>query len=109
MVCLALILVANEADAVSVQLSADRTQVRTGDSFTVTVAISIDDGSSQPEPELYLPDGFELVGSRSSSSTSISIVNGAVTQEKTVNVVSTIRGNTEGTFTIGPAAVKAAG
>ena len=102
-------LITGGARSLTVQLSADRARVGVGDVFTVTVAMTIDDGDSAPDPDLALPSGFDLVGSRSSTSTSISIVQGAVSQTKTVNVVSTIRANQEGDFTIGPATVRSGG
>lgn len=100
-----ILLLASSVTALTVQLSADRTRVALGDVFAVTVAMSIDDGSAAPSPDLTLPDGFEVVGTRSSTSTSISIVNGAVTQTRTVNVVTTVRAGKEGRHTIGPASV----
>ena len=107
--CLALALLltmAGSARALTVQLSADRTRVGVGDVFSVTVAMTIEDGADVPTPGLHLPPGFDLMGSQSSTSTSISIVNGAVSQTRTVNVVRTVRGNKEGTFTLGPAEVE---
>lgn len=95
--------------AMTVQLSADRTRVGVGDVFSVTVAITIDDGSTAPDPDLTMPKSFDVVGTRSSTSTSISIVNGAVSQTRTVNVVSTLRANEAGTFTVGPATVESGG
>ena len=110
--CLALALLltmAGSARALTVQLSADRTRVGVGDVFSVTVAMTIEDGADVPTPGLHLPPGFDLMGSQSSTSTSISIVNGAVSQTRTVNVVRTVRGNKEGTFTLGPAEVESGG
>jgi hypothetical protein len=80
-----------------------------GDILTVTVAMTIDDGTHAPDPDLTLPPEFDLISSRSSTSTSISIIQGAVTQTKTLNVLSTVRANKEGTFTIGPAGVESGG
>ena len=96
-------------DAVTVQLSADRTRVGVRDPFTLTVAITVDDGVDLPDPDLHMPKVFDLVSTRSSTSTSISIVNGAVTQTRTVNVISTLKGNQEGTYTLGPASIDTGG
>ena len=102
---LTLLCVVSDANSMTVQLSADRTRIGVGDAFSVTVSMSIDDGSTAPDPDLSLPRQFDLVATRSSTSTSISIVNGAVTQTRTVNVISTVRANEEGRFTLGPATV----
>ncbi|HAA75162.1 TPA: hypothetical protein DCE37_08595 [Candidatus Latescibacteria bacterium] len=101
-VCLSLVSV--PVQAMTVQLSADRTRVGVGEVFSLTVAMSIEE-VAVPTPDLTLPDAFDLIGSRSSTSTSISIVQGAVSQTKTVNVVNSVRAKEEGTFTIGPASV----
>jgi hypothetical protein len=97
------------AGALTVQLSADRTRVGVGDVFSVTVAMTIEDGADVPDPDLKLPPGFDVISSRSSTFTSISIVNGAVSQTRSVNVVSTVRGNKEGAFTLGPATMTTGG
>ena len=92
-----------------IQLSADRTRVAVGDVFAITVAMTVDDGSAVPDPDLTLPPEFDLVSSRSSTSTSISIVQGTVSQTRGVNVISTVRANKVGMFTVGPASVKSEG
>jgi len=104
-----MLLSSSQLGAVTVQLSADRTQVGVGDVVSLTVATVIDDGTTASDPELVLPDAFQHLGSRSSTSTSISIVNGAVTQTKTVNVTSSIKANKAGGYTVGPATVTVGG
>ncbi|MDA0748784.1 MAG: BatD family protein, partial [bacterium] len=91
------------ADEVNVQASVDRTRVRVGDTFTLTVSVQ---GEGQANtPELDLPNGFNVVGSASSSSTSISIVNGQMSTARTTSFVFSLEPTQQGAFTLGPVRV----
>ena len=63
-----------EAADLDVQASVDRTRVAVGDVVTLTVTVSSEGLASVPTPELSTPDGFAVLGSSSSTSTSIRIV-----------------------------------
>ncbi|MDP6779407.1 MAG: BatD family protein [Candidatus Latescibacteria bacterium] len=89
-----------------VQASVDRTRVAVRDMVTLTVTVSSEGLGSPPTPELSAPDGFDILGSSSSTSTSIRIVNGDVSQTLTTSFVYTLRALREGSFVIGPARVR---
>ena len=95
-----------EAADLDVQASVDRTRVAVGDVITLTVSVSSEGLTSVPTPEWSAPDGFDMLGSSSSTSTSIQIVNGDVSQTLTTSFVYTLRAGREGSFVIGPARVQ---
>ena len=95
-----------EAADLEVRASVDRTRVAAGDAIALTVTVSSEGLSSVPTPELPTPDGLDMLGSSSSTSTSIRIVNGAVSQTLTTSFVYTLRAGREGAFVIGPARVQ---
>lgn len=85
--------------------SVDKNRVQDGQRLTLTVTMSSEGLKSAPTPELDAPDGFSILGRTSSSSTSISIVNGAMTTTREVSFVYTLEAEREGSFLIGPARV----
>lgn len=91
------------AEDVNLQASVDRTQVAVGQTLTLTVSISAN--GSVPAPAVKAPSGFNIVGSTSSSSTSISIVNGAMTSKQTISYIYTLQARQVGSFVIPPAQV----
>lgn len=100
---LAMGLVTDVFAQVTLQLSVDRSQVDEGDVVQLTVSVEAQQLSGLPTPELPTPNGFQLIGSTSSTSTSISIVNGSMTSTRTTTYVFSYRARQEGTFTFGPA------
>lgn len=88
---------------VTLQASVDRQQVEVGDVVQVTVSVAAERLSGLPAPDISVPDGFQLAGSTSSTSTSISIVNGAMTTTRTTTYVFSYRAHREGAFELGPA------
>ena len=103
--CSALLLtpVMARADDLTMEASLDRSRVTVGEAVTLTVILSSQ--GSVPTPNLPTPDGFDVVGRTSSTSTSISIVNGAMTTTRKVSYIYSLQANREGRFTIGPATV----
>ncbi len=93
------------AGDLTLQASADRTRVAVGERVSLTVSMSAEGMGTAPTPDLVAPDGFDVLGNTSSSSTSISIVNGAMTTTRTVSFVYTLQAKREGSFLIGPARV----
>lgn len=78
--CLIFLLAAFAAPAwakVNVQAIVDRNEMSVGDSFTLTVAVSSDESVDINEPRAPDMDGFELLNSWQSSSTSQRLVNGS--------------------------------
>ena len=88
-VLLAAIAVTRVATAGELQFSAsvDQTTVGLGEQFQVTLTVQGEDMLSVPAPALPpLPD-FSVLGSTSSQSTSISIINGQMKKQATVNFI----------------------
>ncbi|MEO0077756.1 MAG: BatD family protein [candidate division WOR-3 bacterium] len=82
--------------------SVDRNRVGLGEQVQLTVTVSGTNIGSVPRPELpSLPD-FDNLGSTSSQSTSISFVNGRMTQEQTISFVYFLSPKRTGELTIGP-------
>ncbi len=79
--CQALLLAAFVAPAamakVSVQATVDRNEMAVGDSFTLAVSVISDESVDIKEPRAPDMDGFELLNSWQSSSTSQRLVNGS--------------------------------
>ena len=88
---------------ISVQASVDRTQVEVGDVVQLTVAIEADQVGGLPSPVVPTPNGVQLIGSTSSTSTSISIVNGAMSTTRTTTYVFSFQTKNEGAVVFGPA------
>lgn len=88
---------------VTIQASVDRRQVEVDDVVQVTISVVAERLTGLPAPEIPMPDGFQLAGSTSSTSTSISIVNGAMTTTRTTTYVFSYRARREGVFELGPA------
>ncbi|MEO0216391.1 MAG: BatD family protein [candidate division WOR-3 bacterium] len=82
--------------------SVDRTTVGLGETFTLNVSVSGENISGVPSPQLPdLPD-FNVLGRSSSQSTSISFINGKMTQQTTITFIYTLSPKKIGRFTIGP-------
>ncbi|MBT4139715.1 MAG: hypothetical protein HOE48_17485 [Candidatus Latescibacteria bacterium] len=87
---------------VSIEASVDRSQVEVGEVIQLTVAVVAGQISGLPAPQLPTPQGLQLVGSTSSTSTSISIVNGAMSTTRTTTYVFSFKAEKEGAFILGP-------
>jgi len=88
---------------ISIDATVDRNQVEVGEMVQLTVSVEADQVSGFPAPDMPTPSGFQLVGSTSSTSTSISIVNGSMTTTRTTTYVFSFRAEKEGSFVFGPA------
>lgn len=77
------------AKVLNAQAGIDVQRVKVGEQATVTVQASVDIPTGTPWPELELGQGMEIVGKDSSSSTSrsITIINGTRRDENLVNIV----------------------
>lgn len=90
---------------VNVQATVDRNEMAAGDSFTLTVSVSSDESVDVKEPRAPDMDGFELLNSWQSSSTSQRLVNGSggmqfeVQRRKDYNYLLTPR--KKGTYSVG--------
>uniref|UniRef100_A0A7C6AAB6 Protein BatD n=1 Tax=candidate division WOR-3 bacterium TaxID=2052148 RepID=A0A7C6AAB6_UNCW3 len=80
----------------------DRTQVGIDDQIQLTVSVSGQDIGRVPNPELPDLTDFDQLGSTSSQSTSISIINGRMSQQQTISFIYFLRPKRTGTLTIGP-------
>ena len=91
------------AQDIALQASVERAQVEVGEVIQLTVVVQSGQMGGLPAPVVPAPSGLQTVGSTSSSSTSISIVNGAMTTTRTTTYVFSYRARKEGSFTLGPA------
>ncbi len=80
----------------------DRTTVGLGEPLRLTVTVTGTNIGRVPQPELPKLDGFDNIGSSRSQSTSISIVNGRITQQQSINFVYTLVPKKTGELVIGP-------
>ncbi|NJM15026.1 MAG: protein BatD [Bacteroidales bacterium] len=86
----------------TVSISAPKV-VRVGEQFRVTYSLNQDVSTFDPGGL----DGFQVLGGPStSSSSSIQIINGQVTQNKTISYSYILQAGKEGKYTIGPAVAK---
>lgn len=79
----------------------DRTTVAIGEPLQLTVQVTGTNLGRVPQPQLPELDGFENIGSSRSQSTSISIVNGRMTQEQTISFIYTLIPKKTGELVIG--------
>ena len=101
---LAIALVAGVAVAADLEFSAsvDQTTVGLGDQFQLTLTVQGEDMLSVPSPALPpLPD-FNVLGSTSSQATNISIMNGQMKKQATVNFIYVLSAKHLGKATIPP-------
>ncbi len=92
-----------DAQDVTVQASVDRARVEVGDLIQFTVEVAAAQMGSVSAPQVPTPDGMQLTGSTSSTSMSVSIVNGAMTTKRTTAYVFSFRAQRAGTYALGPA------
>ncbi len=93
------------AEDPKLQVSVDRTRVGVGERVTLTVSVSLEGQEAVSEPELAVPDGFDVLGRSSSTNWSISIANGVVTHIQTISFIYTLRAQREGSYLVGPVKV----
>ncbi len=82
--------------------SVDRTTIGIDDQIQLTVSVQGQDIGRVPNPELPDLVDFDRLGSTSSQSTSISIINGRMSQQQTISFIYFLRPKKIGTLTIGP-------
>ncbi len=68
----------------------DRTSITAGESLTLTITLKTGLSRSLPEPVFRSMEDFEISGSSTQSSSSISIVNGDYNSEKTISYLYTL-------------------
>jgi len=89
------------AAGIDFNASVDQSTVGVGEQFTLNVTVQGEGMATVPKPQLPdLPD-FNLLGSSSSQSTSISIINGSMKKQATVNFVYYLSAKKTGQLTIG--------
>jgi hypothetical protein len=82
--------------------SVDQTSVGIDDQIQLTVTVQGQDIGRVPNPELPdLPD-FDRLGSTSSQSTNISLINGRMSQQQTISFIYFLRPKNTGNLAIGP-------
>jgi hypothetical protein len=80
----------------------DRTRVGLGEQLVLTVTVSGSGIGRVPQPKLPSLDGFDRLGSTSSSSSNISFVNGRMSQENRTSFIYYLAPNREGDLIIPP-------
>lgn len=85
---------------VSLDAQVDRSKVDVDDTVILTVTAHTENVKSLPAPRLPELQEFSVVNERTSSSFSISIVNGKKTQKREQRYIYTLKPLTEGTFVI---------
>lgn len=80
----------------------DRTTVGLGETFTLNVIVRGENIGNVPNPKLPDMPDFNILGRSSSQSTSISFINGKMSQQMVVNFIYTISPKKIGKFTIAP-------
>jgi hypothetical protein len=91
---------------VSLDASVDRSKVGIKETVTLTVTAHTENVKSLPKPTLPELDGFDVAGERTSSSFSISIVNGKKTQKREQRYIYTLKPLEQGTFVIDPVTIQ---
>lgn len=93
------------AGAAELQFSAsvDRTTVGLGEQLQLVVTVAGSDLGGLPRPQLPNLDGFANLGSTSSQSTNITLVNGRMSRQQTTSFIHVLEPKRTGTLTIGPA------
>ena len=104
-VLLVLSVLFSAATAAELDFSAgvDRATVGLGEQLTLTVTVEGSNMGNVPRPQLPQLDGFTQVGSTSSQSSSISFVNGRMSQQQTVSFIYFLEPKRLGNLTIGAA------
>ncbi len=80
----------------------DQTTVALGEPFQLTVTVTGTNIGRVPKPQLPPLDEFDNLGSTHSQSTSISIVNGRMTQQQSISFIYTLVPRKTGELVIGP-------
>ena len=108
---LACALVAAPALAQQAEITAtvDANEIELGDSVTYTLTASSPGRETPSDPKLAVPQGFTLVDSGASPSQMMSIVNGRVSEKRSLTAQWRLRADRLGTFSIGPGSVNIGG
>jgi hypothetical protein len=91
---------------VSLDAAVDRSKVGVQDIVTLTVTAHTENVKSLPKPRLPALDGFDVVGERTGSSLSVSIVNGKRTQKREQRYIYTLKPLKTGSFVIDPVTIQ---
>jgi hypothetical protein len=101
---LALVVLAGAAAAADLEFTAsvDQTTVGMGEQFQLTLTVQGEDMLSVPSPALPPLADFDVLGSTSSQATNISIINGQMKKQATVNFIYVLSAKHLGKATIPP-------
>lgn len=88
-----------------VKAHADPEIVEVGDAVRYTLEAS-SDSDTPSDPRIGTASGFNVTGPTISSTQSMSIMNGAVSQKRGISATWLLRATREGTFNVGPASVR---
>jgi hypothetical protein len=90
------------AQAVRIQASVDRARTAPKDPFSFTVVVESEKIVGASDLDLGLPNGIQVLRQSSSTSTSIQIVGGSMTQTRTITSTYTLQAEEAGTYVLGP-------
>jgi len=102
LLCLVLLCSITFAAEINFTASVDQTSVGIDDQIQLTVTVQGQDIGRVPNPELPALADFDRLGSTSSQSTNISIINGRMSQQQTISFIYFLRPKNTGTLTIDP-------
>jgi hypothetical protein len=95
-----------QVDPPSVSSSIQPREVEVGETFIVTLTVTVDSSTPNPtDPALALPDGLRAGAPSVSSQTQISIVNGHMSRKSGISATWQVVASREGTFGLGPPSV----
>ncbi len=101
-ITISLLMTIFSVSALSIQSYVDVTKVGINDTFTLTIEISGKNASKVDEVKLPNKLDFDVIGQTSSSSSSITIVNGKMERKTTKSFIYTLQPQKIGTFIIAP-------
>jgi len=90
------------AAELSLSADVDRTTVGLGEQFQLTVTVEGTNIGGAPRPQVPSMDEFDVLGSTSSQSTSISFINGRMTQQNTISFIYFLSPKRIGNLTVPP-------
>ena len=101
-ITLSLFFIIISLNALNIQSNVDITKVGLNETFTLTVEVSGDKATDVRDINLQDKFDFDILGQTSSSSSSITIVNGKMEQKTTKSFIYTLQPHRIGTFLIPP-------
>ena len=98
-----------QAEELSFSAAVDRQQLSLGDQLTLTVSVAGKGMGSISQPEAPPLDGFEVVGTNSSTSSQIQFINGRMSSSKTIDFIYYLQPTRVGELKIGSFKLKVKG